>query len=126
LTDVLAHPEGSERALLRAQVLTSAGYLFALLSDYVAAQATFAESMAICESLGDTHERAGVLNRLGWLAREQGDAALARARVMESPELYWELGEGAFSAAWAAGQALLLESAIAEALAGTKQRPADD
>jgi len=34
-----------------------------------------------------------------------------------------QLGEGAFAAGWAAGQALPLESAIAEALAGTKQMP---
>jgi non-specific serine/threonine protein kinase len=93
LTRVLAHLEGAERTLLRAQVLTSAGWMFALLCDYVAAQAAFAESLAICEDLGDTHERAWVLNRLGWLAREQGDATLARARLKESLELYRELGD---------------------------------
>jgi hypothetical protein len=78
LTRVLTHPEGAERTVLRAQVLTSAGLMLVLLNDYVAAQAAFAESLAICDELGDTHERAWVLERLGWLAREQGDVTLAR------------------------------------------------
>jgi len=93
LTRVLAHLEGAERTPLRAQVLTSAGWMFALLGDYVAAQAAFAESLAICDDLGDTHERAWVLNRLGWLAREQGESTMARARLEESLELYRELGD---------------------------------
>lgn len=93
LTRVLAHPQASERILARAQVLTYAGYMCAWLDDYAAAQAAFAESLAICEELGDIQERAWVLNRMGWLAREQGDTALAHARLEKSLELYRELGD---------------------------------
>ena len=111
LTRVLAHPQGSERALLRAQVLTSAGYMFGLLSNYAAAQAAFAESLAICEDLGDTHERAWVLNRMGMLARDLGDTTLARTRLEQSLELYREQGDndGIIEGLNTLGQAVIQE-----------------
>jgi predicted ATPase/class 3 adenylate cyclase len=111
LTHVLAHPAASQRTVLRAQVLTGAGYMFGLLSDYVAAQAAFAESLAICEECGDTRERAWVLNRMGWLARSLGDTALVRSRLEESIKLYRELGDndGIIEGLNTLGQAIIHE-----------------
>jgi hypothetical protein len=57
------------------------------LSDYVAAHAAFAESLAICEELGDIQECAWVLSWMGWLAHDQGDTTVACTRLEQSLEL---------------------------------------
>jgi tetratricopeptide (TPR) repeat protein len=52
-----------------------------------------AKSLMLFQELGDRQWSASVLGRLGWLAREQGDAAPARLQLEESVALYRELGD---------------------------------
>jgi tetratricopeptide (TPR) repeat protein len=67
------------------------GQLLVLQSDYAAGQAKLVESLLLYRVLGDTLASAEVLERLGWLAREQGDVLTACARLEESLELYRKL-----------------------------------
>ena len=93
MISALAHPEAQERTPLRAQVLRVLADTQAILADYAAAQASFAESLSIYQDLGDLHGCADTLIRLGWLARQQGDTATARARLQEGLELSRKLGD---------------------------------
>ena len=76
---------------LRAEALASLG-LLSTLDDYSSAQAHLAQSLMLFQQLGDSLSSAWVLERLGVVAREQGDAATARLRLAESLALYRELG----------------------------------
>jgi len=50
------------------------------------------QSLKVYQELGERSRIAWALNRLGWLAREQGDATTARAQLEESIALDRELG----------------------------------
>lgn len=117
LTAVLAHPVAQARTQLRAEVLTVAGHLFALLSDYAAAQAALNESLSLCEEPGDTPGCAWVLNRIGWVAREQGDVATAWRRLEQSLALYRALDDrhGIAESLNALGQIAIMREDVARA-----------
>lgn len=119
LRAALAHPVEQARTQLRAEVLTVAGHLYALLSDYWAAQAALNESLSIYEELGDTLGRAWVLNRIGWVAREQGDLATAWRRLEQSLVLYRELDDrhGIAESLNALGQVAVMREDVAQATA---------
>jgi tetratricopeptide (TPR) repeat protein len=67
-------------------LLTSTG-------NYAAARLHAEEAVLLARELSDTHLYAVAVERLGWLAREQGDSATAWARISESLALFRELGD---------------------------------
>jgi hypothetical protein len=108
-------------------------------SDNARVARLFAESLVLFRELGDQRGIAECLEGWSALARAQGHAervarlhgaAEALGTVMRKPlsstkrtdlehfiaALRAQLGEHAFAVAWAAGQALTLEQAVAEAL----------
>jgi tetratricopeptide (TPR) repeat protein len=101
-----------------------------LISRDVGARDLVAEGLEILTWLAEAHGQAQWAGRLGGAAealREalgtplpSGDGAL-HDRVVHA--LRQELGEEGFSASWAAGRALPLEAALAEALAGPHPNP---
>jgi non-specific serine/threonine protein kinase len=93
LEGALAHAEGVDYPRVRARVLWGLGDMLAFQSDYAAGQAQFAHSLRLFQELGDLPSSAWIINRIGWLARERGDATTARLRLEESLALYRELGD---------------------------------
>ena len=79
----------------RAKALTRAGHLADNLSDYAAAHAFFAESLAIRRELGEKGSIAAALNDLGWVASHRNDFTTARTLSEESLALWRELGDKA-------------------------------
>ena len=67
--------------------------LLGLQGEYAAGQAQATRLLQLYQSLGDRLASAEVLRRLGWLAREGGDAATARLRLEEGLALSRELGD---------------------------------
>ncbi|HEX5690711.1 MAG TPA: tetratricopeptide repeat protein, partial [Roseiflexaceae bacterium] len=93
LTQVLEHPESLTRTILRARTCMQLADMHAFLNDYATATALYSESLSICEELGDREGLAWLLNRLGWLAREQGDLETARGNLEASLALCRELDD---------------------------------
>ena len=83
----------SPRTAARAKALTRAGHLADNLSDYAAAHAFFAESLAIRRVLGEKGGIAIALNDLGWVALHRNDYTAARALSEESLAIWRDLGD---------------------------------
>jgi len=102
LQAALAHQHGDSPRLMtaRAEALTGLGYLALHQSDYAAARAHFADSLALFEELRTTEGVANSLNNLGLVARHQGDHAQALANFERSLALFRKLG-GRQGISWA-------------------------
>jgi DNA-binding response OmpR family regulator len=103
-----------------AQATLAQGNVLGMIGDLAAAGELFARGKAIFQALGDRSGQALALERLGWMARERGDAAVAMAFLDESVALSRKLGDQQ-QIAWAlltiSGVAILREDAAgAEAL----------
>jgi len=116
----LNHPLGVERTASHAQARVDLALLFGLTGDFAAARAQYEQALPLSRELGDTQLYAYILERLGWVAREQGDGATAWLRVTESLAIFRDLGDAAYTASTLvsmAGIAILEEDpARAEAL----------
>jgi hypothetical protein len=122
-----------------AHTLGRLGRVARLAGDYAEARVLYVESLSTVKDLGDRNGLAGMLVELGGLAASEGQAARsarlfgAAAAVRAAigsvmPPILRDqyerdmaaaqaaLGEAAFEAAWAAGQALSLDMVVAEAL----------
>jgi tetratricopeptide (TPR) repeat protein len=66
--------------------------LFTATGHYASAQVHYDHALPLVRDLGDTKQYANVLERLGWLAREQGDSATAWPLMSESLAISRELG----------------------------------
>jgi predicted ATPase len=95
-----ADAEGVEYAPARARVHQALGDFLALQGVYTAGRAQMAASLKLVQDSGDLPFYAYVVGRLGWLAREQGDAVNARLRLEESLAIRRDLGD-AVGIAWA-------------------------
>ena len=83
--------EGSSVSAVRARALFGAGYLAYNQSDYVSAQALYAECLEMQRQLGNRKGVGTMLDNLGNVAYEQGDYARARSLYEESLALQREL-----------------------------------
>jgi len=94
LEGALAHAEAEQLAdvNLIAQAMTRLGELYASQCNYTAAQYQIAHSLSLFELAADRRQSAYVLQQLGWVAREAGDANTARLRQEAGLALYRELG----------------------------------
>jgi tetratricopeptide (TPR) repeat protein len=122
------------------QALTNLGYVALARRSFVEARAIFAESLAFGREHGDRFNLPACLRGFGSLEAAEGKLNVAVRLFAAADEVSaatgatrWpaerlggpvslddiraRLGEEAFSTAWAAGRALPLETAIAEALA---------
>jgi predicted ATPase/transcriptional regulator with XRE-family HTH domain len=93
LERTLNHPLGVGRTASHAQARVALAQLFALTGNFAAARAQYEQAMPLWRELGDTQQYAHILERLGWVAREQGDSATAWARMTESLAISRELGD---------------------------------
>jgi PAS domain S-box-containing protein len=87
----IVHSAANTRSF--AQVMLAQGNVLAILGDLSAAVDYFTRSCAIYRALGDQHNQASVLERLGWAAREQGDVSKALAWLEEAIALSRKLGD---------------------------------
>src|SRR6185369_9440491 len=85
--DVLARTldmtQGAANTRSFAQAMVSQGNVLAMAGDLAAAKDQMERGHAIFQALGDRANQAMLLERLGWIAREQGDAATALALLEE-------------------------------------------
>jgi two-component system, cell cycle sensor histidine kinase and response regulator CckA len=114
----IAHSAANTRSF--AQVMLAQGNVLAIMGDLAGAKDHFLRSQAIFQTLGDQSSQASLLERLGWAAREQGDAVAALAWMEEGLVLSRKLGDRQLTA-WLlltmAGVAIMQEdAATAEAL----------
>jgi predicted ATPase/DNA-binding SARP family transcriptional activator len=75
----------------RAQVLNGAGVFAALQGDYAEAEALHEESIAICQSQGDTRGAALSVNALGVVASSQNEFPRAESLYAQAEALYREV-----------------------------------
>jgi N6-L-threonylcarbamoyladenine synthase len=87
-TFVAMERTGDSAGALRVQALSELGVIMWRLADYPAAGAALGEALQLRRDLGDPRGIASVLNNLGGLARDQGDADLATTCWNESIDLY--------------------------------------
>ena len=114
LTRTLDAVQGAANTRSFAQAMIAQGNVLGMMGDLVAAGDHFARGRAMFELLGDRSGQASLLERLGWIAREQGDAARALAWLEEAIVLNRKLGDQqqtAWSLLTMAGVAILREDA---------------
>ncbi|HET9222517.1 MAG TPA: PAS domain S-box protein [Roseiflexaceae bacterium] len=114
----IAHSAANTRSF--AQVMVAQGNVLAIVGDFMAARDHYVRGRSIFQMLGDQSSEASLLERLGWAAREQGDAEAATAWLEEGLVLSRKLGDRQLTA-WLlltmSGVAILQEDAArAEAL----------
>jgi tetratricopeptide (TPR) repeat protein len=73
--------------------MVAQGNMLGMIGDLVAANDHFARALAIFQGLGDRGNQAAMLERLGWIVREQGDANGAMAWLEECVALHRKLGD---------------------------------
>jgi len=90
LQRALDHPLGVGRTLALANARVELAAFLAGTGNYRAAQAQYEQALPLVCELDDSEENLHpwILNRLGCLAREQGDSATAWARLSEGMALY--------------------------------------
>jgi two-component system, cell cycle sensor histidine kinase and response regulator CckA len=93
LTRSLDVPQGTTTTRSFAQAMVAQGNMLGMIGDLVAATDHFARALAIFQGLGDRGNQAAMLERLGWIAREQGDASGAIAWLEECLALHRKLGD---------------------------------
>lgn len=98
------------------EYLQMAGSFAAYQSDYAVAHKYFVRHLEFCQAAQDISGTAQVLERLGWLVREQGDTSAARKYLEESSALFRKLGQDPDpSILNTLGQVLIMEENAAEA-----------
>jgi PAS domain S-box-containing protein len=93
LTRTLDISHGAANTRSFAQLMVAQGNVLAIMGDLAAAGDHFTRARAIFEALGDQNSQVAVLERLGWVAREQGDAPKASARLEEGLTLSRKVGD---------------------------------
>jgi non-specific serine/threonine protein kinase len=120
LERALSYPPDTERTAIHATAHLNFANLLAFKGKYSAARTQFVHALVIWQALGDHQATAWMLNRIGWLAREQGDTATAALQLSESLAIFRSLGDTFYTAQTLntlAGVAILQEDpACAEAL----------
>jgi DNA-binding response OmpR family regulator len=120
LARTLDTTQGAANTRSFAQAMVSQGNVLAMMGDLSAASDQMAGGHAIFQALGDRSNQAALLERLGWIAREQGDPTRAFIWLEEGLALSRKLGERqqvAWSLLTMSGVAILREDAAgAEAL----------
>jgi len=120
LQRTLTHSLGVGRTAAHALARDTLANLLVLTGNYAAARIEYDQALSLWRELGDMVQYARTLERIGWLAREQGDSATAWSRMTESLAIYRELGDAHGAAGTLvsmAGTAILDEDpARAEAL----------
>jgi CheY-like chemotaxis protein len=76
-----------------AHAMVAQGNVLAMMGDLGAAIDEIARGLEIFQALGDRSNQASLLERLGWMAREQGDAARAWAWLEDALALNRILGD---------------------------------
>lgn len=76
-----------------AQALVAQGNMLAITCDLTAATEHFARGLAVFQALGDRSGQISVLERLGWVSRERGDAATAQLWLERGLALSREIGD---------------------------------
>jgi len=99
LQRTLDHPLGLGRTIAHARARERLANLLGLTGNYAAAQAQFEQALPLARELGDTWMPSWILNRLGWLTREQGDSATAWAHLSEGIAIYRQQGDK-YGLAW--------------------------
>jgi PAS domain S-box-containing protein len=97
-----------------AHAMVAQGNVLAMMGDLGAAIDEIARGLAIFKVLGDRSNQAALLERIGWMAREQGDATRAWAWLEEGLALSRTLGDRqlvAWSLLTMSGIAILREDA---------------
>jgi predicted ATPase len=89
----LDHPLGVGRSLAHYRTRMDLGGWLALIGNYAAARIQFEHALVLASEFGETEWSGRTLERLGWLAREQGDSATAWARMTESLAVFRELDD---------------------------------
>jgi PAS domain S-box-containing protein len=120
LKRTLVAANGATNTRSFAHAMVAQGNVLAMLGDLGAAIDEIARALEIFKMLGDRSNQASALERLGWMAREQGDAARAWAWLEDGLALSRALGDRqqvAWSFLTMSGVAILREDAAgAEAL----------
>jgi len=93
LQRTLEHPLGVGRTAAHALARETLAQLHALTGNYAAARIEYEQVLSLWRELGDRVQYARTLERIGWVAREQGDSATAWPRMTESLVLFRELGD---------------------------------
>jgi predicted ATPase/transcriptional regulator with XRE-family HTH domain len=116
----LNHPHGIGRTKAQMIARIELAGLFALTGNYPGAEQEFAYALELARELGERAYQAECLERLGWLAREQGDSSTALPYLCESLAIFRALDNPFWIAGTLntlAGVAILEEDAArAEAL----------
>lgn len=93
LRKALSHPQAQLYPEAEVNALHHLGDMIALQSDFAEAAAAFSQGLMLAQELGDLSNTAWMMNRLGWVAREQGEARKARLRLEQSIQMCKELGD---------------------------------
>jgi tetratricopeptide (TPR) repeat protein len=91
----LNHPLGVGRSTAHHGARMDLGYWLAFTGNYAAARIQYEHALVLARELGDTARSGWTLERLGWLACEQGDSATAWARLTESLAIFRALDDPA-------------------------------
>jgi Tetratricopeptide repeat len=91
----LNHPLGVGRSTAHYGTRMVLGTWLAFTGNYAAARMQYEQALVLARELGDTERSGRTLERLGWLAREQGDNATAWARLTEGLVIFRELDDPA-------------------------------
>jgi predicted ATPase/DNA-binding XRE family transcriptional regulator len=89
----LDHPRGAGRTGAHWIIRWDLARLFTSIGNYTAARMHAEEAVLLARELGDINLSAQALERLGAVARDQGDSASAWARFNESLAILRELGD---------------------------------
>ena len=90
---ILARPDAQPPTVGRFKALIASGGLAYWLSDYAAAKACYAESLAVAQRLHDDALRAEALYSLGFISMVEGDTAGLRANHEASARLFEAHGD---------------------------------
>jgi predicted ATPase/transcriptional regulator with XRE-family HTH domain len=88
LQRTLDHPLGVGRTFAHALARVQLAEFLGLSGNYAAAQAQFEQALPLMRELDNEWSQAWIVNRMGWIAREQGDSAGAWARLSEAIAMY--------------------------------------
>jgi len=119
LQSALAQPEAANYPSPQGVAMLTFGQEIAIQGDYERGEAYMVESLRIFRGIDDRPNIAWALDRLGWAARERGDADTACARSEESLALRRELRDrsGICSSTATLGEALTLRGNLVAAKA---------
>nr|MDQ2996702.1 tetratricopeptide repeat protein [Chloroflexota bacterium] len=95
LERTLNHPLGVGRTEAHAAARFDLAQFLGFTGNYAAARIQYEQVLPLAREVGDRYRYAAALQRLGWLAGEQGDSATACARLSGSLAIFRELGYAA-------------------------------